>query len=112
MSLTKLAHVYGKGASRGCDTLGEETDEMLRERMQRAYATPGYKGQRAFLYEPRFGPAQLNAHSLFLYELDLLCLKHNVFLEHEDGHGSGLINDAAPGEGCCGIAFCYEEYSQ
>ncbi len=110
--LERFAHTYGKGMSRGVDALGEETDDMLRERMTRALADPKYKGQRAPLHEPRQGPAQLTGHGLFLYELDLLCQKHCVSLEHEDGHGSGLLVDCGPGEGSCGIAFCYEEYSQ
>ncbi len=97
---------------RGLDALGEETDEMLRERIKRAQAHPEYRGQRAFLFEPRSGPVQLTAHGLFLYELELLCQKHNIILEHEDSHGSGLLIDSEPGCGTCGIPFCFEEYSQ
>jgi hypothetical protein len=42
----------------------------------------------------------------FETELDALCKKHGVVVDHEDHQGAGLIRRAAPGEEArCGISF-------
>lgn len=70
--------------ARGRDLLGEETDEMLRERCERSKLMPDYKGQR-LPYEPRQGPVQKTDAQIregaFEHEIEALEEKYNCWLE-------------------------------